>query len=1488
MSMRCPSCDQENPDGARFCNSCGAALESACPNCQRTNPAASAFCNGCGQSLSESASPATPDAPPPSATPTPAPAPALPASFAAGRYSVKSFLGEGGKKRVYLARDSKLDRDVAVAVIKTEGLDEVGLKRIQREAQAMGRLGDQANIVTVFDIGDDGGQPYIVSQHMAGGDLEALLGRSEEHRLPIAEALEIAEQICAALDHAHGQAVIHRDLKPGNIWLAEDGSAKLGDFGLAVAIDRSRLTQEGMMVGTTSYMPPEQAVGGDVTPRSDLYSLGCVLYEMVTGRPPFLGDESVAVISQHINTAPVSPSWHNPEVPKALELLILQLLAKPPEERPPDAKTVGDELRAIRERSTVETVTEAQAPGDLRGLAWGQFVGRRQEMDQLKSALESALSGQGSLAMLVGEPGIGKTRLAEEFGVYAKLRGAQVLTGRCFEGEVTLPYRPFIEAFQQYMRGRPDGELRGELGDGAPEVAKLVSEVRQRFPDIPEAQPLEAEAERLRLYESISAFIRNASEVHPIVLMLDDLHWADKPSLLMMRYLARSIGGQRVLILGAYRDVELDRTHPLSEVMATLRQETPYQRVLLRGLPEEDVLGLLESVESSEEGAAGRQALAAALYQETEGNPFFIREVITHLIQEGKIVYEDGHWTSHVQTVDELGIPEGVREVVGKRLSRVSEGCNRMMTLASTMTGGFTWEELKAIADIDETELVELVEEALAAQLIQERKGDQAGTYDFTHALIRQTLYGELSTPRRVMLHRQIGNALEAFYGAGVEAHLSELAHHFFQAAPGGDVDKAIDYAKRAGDRAVEQLAHEEAAQHYELALQALELKDIPEDRQRYDLTLAVGTAYYRSDVPEKAMAATERAVKLAEELREPQLQGEAAVAYHLAVQRGPQAFTQVDVPVLERAIEACGSEPTGLRARLLASLCYALAERANSAAQRERRLDLAREAREAAEHAGDLGARVAALRALHLAMDGPQSTKERLAVSKQFLEAAQRANNRADVLWAHLYLLGDLAELGRMDDVKKEIAETVDLADEMREPSFSAWRPLWDAMLLMNEGRYEEAEQRTLEVAPIAQRTQHPGWIGTFSAQLYSIRWGQGRLGELEQVVLQRHEENPDLRVWAAALAVLYLDTERPEQAQEWFDQAAAGDFLDVPQDSNWMITLMAAAEAAYRLRDERRAAQLYEILEPYAQRQVTVGFAFLCFGSGSLPLGQLAATMGHWDEAERHFEQALAFNQHTGNRPWLASAQFLYAEMLHERNESGDGEKAQALVNEALATFEELAMAKYVERALALKMELQGIGYSAFNTSIEAVAFTVQAEQPDLRTHAAPDGTVTLLFTDIVGSTPLNERLGDQRWMELLKEHNAIVREHVSAHEGYEVKTEGDGFMLAFSSARRAAECAIAIQRAFAERNETAEEKIEVRAGLHTGEAIQDSGDFYGKHVNLAARIASQATGGQILASSLLKELTDSGGDIEFDSGTEVELKGLTGTQRVFAIGW
>ncbi len=336
---------------------------------------------------------------------------AQPASFSDGRYQVTRFLGEGGKKMVYLAQDTLLDRDVAFALIKTDGLDDVSRTRISREAQAMGRLGSHPHIVTVFDLGEHENQPFMVVELLGGGDVEGVLEDAEGGKLSLEQAISIAIETCRGLEFAHSRGIIHRDLKPGNVWLTEDGIAKIGDFGLAVAMDRSRLTAEGMMVGTVSYMPPEQAMGGEVTPRADLYSLGAMLYEMVCGRPPFLGDDNIAIIGQHINTPPVAPTWHRSDCPRPLEALIMRLLSKDPSERPESASDVLAALEAVDVSPSDQSITEPEvAVNVLDSLAGDVFVGRQREMDDLKAALEDALGGRGRMVTLVGEPGIGKTR----------------------------------------------------------------------------------------------------------------------------------------------------------------------------------------------------------------------------------------------------------------------------------------------------------------------------------------------------------------------------------------------------------------------------------------------------------------------------------------------------------------------------------------------------------------------------------------------------------------------------------------------------------------------------------------------------------------------------------------------------------------------------------------------------------------------------------------------------------------------------------------------------------------------------------------------------------------------------------------------------------------------------------------------------------------------------------------------------------------------
>ena len=298
-------------------------------------------------------------------------------SFAGGRYRVQRALGEGAKKRVYLAHDELLDRDVALALIKTEGLDDVGRERVVREAQAMGRLGTHPHLVAVLDFGQEASNsgaptPFIVTEYMPGGSVEELLATGP---LETAQAIEVASGVARGLAFAHEQGVVHRDLKPGNVWLTSDGVAKIGDFGLAVSLDQSRLTQHGMMIGTVAYMPPEQALGGEVTPRSDLYSLGAMLYELVTGRPPFAGDDPTAIISQHINTRPVAPSWHSEHCPPELEALILRLLEKAPEDRPASASEVLEALSRVDPRA--KSASRDSSANPLDRLARGVFVRSR-------------------------------------------------------------------------------------------------------------------------------------------------------------------------------------------------------------------------------------------------------------------------------------------------------------------------------------------------------------------------------------------------------------------------------------------------------------------------------------------------------------------------------------------------------------------------------------------------------------------------------------------------------------------------------------------------------------------------------------------------------------------------------------------------------------------------------------------------------------------------------------------------------------------------------------------------------------------------------------------------------------------------------------------------------------------------------------------------------------------------------------------------------
>jgi hypothetical protein len=571
-----------------------------CPRCGRQNPDDANFCAGCGQSLSRAEQPAP--APAERRHTDPDDRIATPLRVAGGRYLMRDFIGEGARKLVYLAHDTELDRDVALALVKTRGLDAAGYGRVRREAQAMARLGDHPHIVTVHDIGEENGEPFIVSQYMAGGALERLLVDAPGGRLPVSDVVNIATAMASALAHAHAKGVVHRDLKPANIWLTEDGTAKLGDFGLAFSMDRASVTHSGRIVGTVAYMAPEQAMGRKPEAAGDLYSLGAVIYEMVSGRPPFAGDDVVSVISQHAYADPVAPSWHAPDLPPELERLILDLLAKSPADRPHGATAVLrrlEEVNASLAAQAVDGAPEVRMAADpLGALAEGIFVGRESEVDRLREGVEAALAGHGGLAMLVGEPGIGKTRTAQEVATYAAIRGARVLVGRCYEVEGAPAYWPWVQAARGYIEDRDARQVAREMGAGAADIARVMSELRELIPGVVPPESLDPDQARFRFFDSITTFLKNAARSQPIVLVLDDLHWADAPSLLLLQFLARELADSSLFVLGTYRDVELGRRHPLSQALGEMGREGLVDRVLLRGLGEREVARFVEMTAS--------------------------------------------------------------------------------------------------------------------------------------------------------------------------------------------------------------------------------------------------------------------------------------------------------------------------------------------------------------------------------------------------------------------------------------------------------------------------------------------------------------------------------------------------------------------------------------------------------------------------------------------------------------------------------------------------------------------------------------------------------------------------------------------------------------------------------------------------------------------------------------------------------------------------
>jgi ABC-type oligopeptide transport system substrate-binding subunit/tetratricopeptide (TPR) repeat protein len=738
------------------------------------------------------------------------------------RYRLDAEIGRGGMGMVFQAHDTALERDVAVKVLsEASGLGTEGTARLLQEARAAAQV-NHPNIVSVHDVGEADGLPFIV--------MELVEGESLHERRPgtLADVVAVAGQVCSALEHAHAHSVVHRDLKPENVLLARDGTAKLSDFGLARSV-ASRVTSEGTIVGSVFYLAPEVALGREFDGRADLYALGVMLYELTTGRLPFTADDPVAVISQHLHAPVFPPRGRNPKIPAALDALIVRLLSKDPGDRPFSASEV---LQILEEPGILDKdAFPAEELSVLERIERGRMVGRERELQEARALWHKALAGQGQTLLISGEPGIGKTRLVRELITQAEISGGQAVVGVSY-AEGGMPYAPFRQIIRELLRGGVVDRLdlpQFVLAD----LLTLTPELRSHYPHVPENAPLGPHAEQQRLFENLAIFQTALSDQAPLLLVVEDIHWADSGTLSLLRHLARHTRRQATMIVATYFAVQLEEARPLHQVLLDLERERLAARFKLARLGREETRELL-SVLFAEEIT---DQFLDGIYRETEGNPFFIEEVCKALVESGKVYYGDGRWHRPESTA-ELGIPQSVRVAIQSRVGELPVDSQETLHLAAILGREFDFDTLTPASELDEDTLVDALERAERAQLIQEVSEEGRGTFTFEHRLIPTTLVEGLRTLERRRLHRRAASAVEVLHPDNFEA----LAYHYDEA---GNSEKAADYLLKAGDRARGLLAHDEAIDHYERALQLL--KERGDDERAARTLMKLGLTYHNA-----------------------------------------------------------------------------------------------------------------------------------------------------------------------------------------------------------------------------------------------------------------------------------------------------------------------------------------------------------------------------------------------------------------------------------------------------------------------------------------------------------------------------------------------------------------------------------------------------------------------------------------------------------------
>jgi eukaryotic-like serine/threonine-protein kinase len=1126
------------------------------------------------------------------------------------------------------------------------------------------------------------------------------------------------------------------------------------------------------------------------------------------------------------------------------------------------------------------------------------FVDREHEFAELTAGIDGALASEGRLLTVSGEPGVGKSRLARQAAAYAEQKGARTLWGRCWEHGGAPPYWPWVQALRRLIAETEPATLSSWLGADAAEIAQIAPEVRERIgglPEPPSAALAQPEKARFRLFDSVASFVRRAAERQPLLIILDDLHAADPTSLMMLVAVSRQIRTMRATIVGTYREVEVKH---LPELAALITEAEREGLVLpLRGLGETDIRQFVERTW----GVRAASSLVDLLRDTTAGNPFFLHEVLRQMAADGQLAA--GEPSGPVL----LNIPRGVREFIKRLAQPLPDDVRQTLDVASVLGREFSLHALAAVTGKPADALIDGLDRAVALELITETR--RTGRYAFRHALIREALYDALPAARRRSLHRAVAEAIRAL---NVESPpFAEIAYHYCHSASPADVadaDLAADYSRRAARFAERQLAYEEAAQHLRNAIDALALKPGSDEPLKAELLCDLGEAQARTGDLAEARKTCLSAIELARRVNHPDLLARAAVTAGRGVSNSGETDHEL-VRLLNEALDQLGDADSPLRGQALARLGIELYW-----ANRERSVALCQEAVEIARRLDDPHTLIVALWGRHLSLRNPDSLEQRLADGREAIAVAERARERDFALEARFYRITDLVEAGDIagadSGLREYLAAEAELKDRFRRGL------LLQGMRALMDGRLADAMSLAQQAFIAGQQSARPLTLNAFLVQHGMAMWELGRLGELEPQLRAYIAQNPLIVFARCGLQLSLIQLGRLDEARTEFQSLARDGFAQVPRDWNWLAAMFVLAEICVDLGEAKPAEILYRLLVPYSTRNAMLGW-YYTYGSVAHALGRLAALLGRFDEAKAHFETALAANKGIRAAALLAHTESELAKLLLARDEGDDAERAGALFVSARRTAEALNLVRVkqkLERPGAdraapahgdqvaarsgglteggARVEAPSLGGARIEPeggAVDKVAASALSQAREVRALAALDGTVTIMFSDIVESTALYETLGDLRGSELIRTHNEIFRREVAVHGGHEVNTFGDSFMIAFSSVRRAVLCAMALQRAFAAYCESHPDlPMRVRIGLHVGEAVRESTDFFGKAVILAARISALAQGGQILVSSTLHDVAASAGDLRFSPAGERPLKGLAGTHRLFELVW